>query len=148
MRHRVKKIKFSFGKDANKMLMRKLTVNFFRSGYLETTLAKAKVLKSHLEKLVSKAKDKTKTNEKVLLKYLGNQKLVKDLFNKVPHSFKGINGGYVKITKLDYRDGDGSLMAKLEWAHPIIEDNNKNKLKVLPKTADLKKIKEKNEKAN
>ncbi|GAB4219059.1 MAG: 50S ribosomal protein L17 [Candidatus Microgenomates bacterium] len=145
MRHKVKKIKFKYGKDANEMLSRKLAINFLKTSYIETTLIKAKVLKSHLEKLLSKTKVYTKSNNNYLLKYLGNQKLVKDLFKNIGPSLKEINGGYVKISKLDYRDGDGSLMAKVQWAHPVlkIENNDNKKLNV-----KSKKITEKNEKTN
>lgn len=139
MRHKIKKTKFSFGKDANKMLLRKLTFNFFKSGYLETTLIKAKVLKSYLEKLISKFKNLNDKNKKYLLRKIGDSRLVNNLSNIINKSFSNISGGYVKIIKTDLRNGDGSLMAKIEWAYPIF---NKEK------DEDKKEIKIKNKKEN
>lgn len=141
MRHKVKKIKFNFGKDANKMLLRKLAINFFEKGYLETTLAKAKVLKSYLEKIISKVKKVNEKNKKYLLRKIGSVKTLKKIEKIISQSFTNISGGYVKVIKTDLRDGDGSLLAKVQWAHPIlkIDDENKKEIKVKNK----KEIKEK-----
>jgi len=122
MRHKVKKIKFNFGKDANKALMKKLAVNFLDKGYLETTLAKAKVLKSHLERLIFKMKLKNEANKNFLLKYLNNKKIVDDGFERIGPALSKIQGGYVRIMKLGVRSGDGSFMAKVEWAYPVVKE--------------------------
>ncbi|MCS6956714.1 MAG: 50S ribosomal protein L17 [Patescibacteria group bacterium] len=134
MRHKIKKNKFGFGKDANKMLLRKLAVNFLKTGYLETTFKKAKVLKSFLEKLISKGKTFNEANKNYLLKYLSNLKLVNKIFEEIGPSFSNISGGYIKIIKKDFKDGNGSLIGRLEWAHPII----KKEKKILKKMKKLK----------
>lgn len=130
MKHRIKKNKFNFGKDANKMLLRKLIFNFFENGYLETTFYKAKLLKSHVEKIISKGKVFNQSNKNYLLKNLGNIKLINKIFKTISPSFINISGGYVKIIRTKLRDGDGSLIARIEWAHPLItidkEKNNKD----------------------
>ncbi len=115
MRHRVKKIKFRFGKDHNKMLMRKLVVNFLQHNKLTTTLPKAKALKSYLEKVISKAREKTEANKNALLKYVGNPRWVDYLFEKVGPAFKERIGGYVRVVKLLPRESDGAKMARVEW---------------------------------
>lgn len=138
MRHKVKKIKFKFGKDANKMLARKLAFNFLANGYLMTTVAKAKVLKSYIEKLISKVK-KSKKGEKVLFEEIGsNVKLIKNLPEIIKKSFSDISGGYVRITKTDLREGDGSLLAKVEWAHPILTKEEKSQIEVKKTKIDKK----------
>lgn len=121
MRHKVKKIKFNFGKDANRSLMRKLAVNFLNKGYLETTFTKAKAVKSYIEKLITKMKIKNESNKNYLLKYLGNKKIVEDGFNRVGPALSKIQGGYVRIIKLGIRNSDGSLLAKIEWAYPVVK---------------------------
>jgi len=135
MRHKVKKIKFNFGKDANRALIRKLAVNFLDKGYLQTTLAKAKVLKSHLEKLVTKMKLKSEANKNFLLKYLASKKVVDDGFTRVGPALFKIQGGYVRIIKLGPRSSDGSPMAKVEWAYPVVKEIVKKETK---KTASTK----------
>lgn len=121
MRHKVKKIKFNFGKDANKSLIRKLAINFLDKGYLQTTITRAKAVKSYIEKLITKMKTKNESNKNYLLKYLGNKKIVEDGFNRVGPALSKIQGGYVKIIKVGMRNSDGSLLAKIEWAYPVVK---------------------------
>lgn len=141
MRHGVKKIKFNFGKDANKALIRKLAVNFLDKGYLQTTLSKAKVLKPHLEKLVTKMKSKSESNKNFLLRYLSDKKIVDDGFERIGPALSKVQGGYVRIIKLGMRGSDGSFMAKVEWAYPVVKEE---------KTLKVKKVKadEKPDKTN
>lgn len=120
MRHRVKKIKFKGGYDANRMLIRKLVKNFLVNGYLVTTIKKAKAIKSYLDKLMDKTREKTESNKNYLLKFLGDVKLVKKLFDLISPQLKDISSGYVKIIKQDFRDNDGTLMAKVIWSKPVI----------------------------
>lgn len=110
MRHRVKKIKVKGGKDANRMLIRKLTTSFFSKGQLRTTLNRAKILKSHIEKLIDKVKTKRQPNKNYLL----------------VENLKNVVGGYVRVVKLGRREGDGSPMARLEWAHPLKKNNGQS----------------------
>lgn len=120
MRHGVKKIKFNYGRDSNRMLMRKLAANFLAHGYLVTTITKTKVLRSHLEKLVSKMKVRTEANKNHLLKYFGDSKLVENGFKVIGPAIAKVNGGYVRIIRLNQRQSDGSIMARIEWAYPVV----------------------------
>lgn len=133
MRHRVKKIKFNFGKDANKMLLRKLAVNFLTKGSLKTTLAKGKVLKSFLERLVSRMKVKSEVNKNYLIRYLGDSKLVENCFKNIGPVFSNVNGGYVRIIKLNFRSTDGAFLARLEWTKPVVLEKKEVKIKKLNK---------------
>lgn len=139
MRHRVKKIKFRQGKDATDMLMRKLAINFFSRGKLKTTLKKAKVLKSRVEKLVEKVKEKNQANKNYLLRFLGENKLIDLLFENVGPVLKDKTGGYVKVVKLGYRPSDGAPYARLEWAYPVVIEPKP----VIKKTKPTKLVKEK-----
>lgn len=125
MRHRVSKVKFKNGKDANKMMLRKLTINFLRDGHIVTTEKRAKVLKSHLEKLLEKTKVDTQANATVLLKNVLHVESVTPLFERVGKVIKGTAGGYVKIQKLNQRVSDGALMTRMEWAYPILNEEKK-----------------------
>jgi len=120
MRHGVKKIKFNWGKDANKMLMRKLAINFLSKNYLQTTLSKAKALKPYLEKLVSKMKVKSEANKNYLLRYLGDEKIINNGFKVIGPALSKINGGYVRIVKMNMRSADGATMARIAWAYPVV----------------------------
>ncbi len=129
MRHRVNKIKFKGGKDANDMLVRKIAVNFLLHGKIKTTLSKAKVAKRIIEKIVSKAKIRNEANKNFLLRKLADIKIVNNLFENIGPAIAKINGGFVKITRLGARLSDGTEVAQLIWAYPIV----KEKPKELPK---------------
>ena len=73
MKHRVKKMRFGRGYDFNKMMVRKLSVNFFLKGHLSTTLARLKIIKPFIETLISKMKKETISNKNYLLKQLADQ---------------------------------------------------------------------------
>lgn len=148
MRHKVKIKKFRGGVDANKMLYRKLIINFLNHGVLTTTLKKAKAVRPYLEKIISRSRKETEVNKNYLMKYLNNnKKLVKKCFSVIGKSLEKINGGYVRIVKLLYRQGDGAEKARIEWAHPIIEEEKKNEKKLKEKQEKLsQKVKKEDKK--
>ncbi len=121
MRHRVKKIKFSDGYDANRALVRKLAVNFFLKGKLTTTLVKAKAMKPVIEKLIEKMKVKTESNLNYLRQKLDNNEVIAIAYKDISPVIRKINGGYIRIIKLGKRDSDGAEMGKVEWVYPIIK---------------------------
>lgn len=125
MRHGVKKIKFNQGKDANKMLMKKLAINFLEKGKLITTKAKAKALISYLEKLLTKAKEASEANKNVLLKRFGNRPIVHRLFKEIGPVLKVKNSGFLKSTNLGQRMSDGSAQVKVEWTVPVVVEKPK-----------------------
>lgn len=129
MWHRIKKIKFRAGKDANKMLVKKLVLNFFEKGKITTTLKKAKVLKSVVEKLVEKTKKESEANKNYLLRYVTDANVTRFLFKTVGPTLKNTVGGYVKVVRLGLRDSDGSESARLEWAYPIVVETPKKEVK-------------------
>lgn len=129
MKHKVKKIKFKKGKDATEATMRKLAINFINNGRIKTTLAKAKSLKSFIDRLVFKAKEKKESTKNILLRHLGEEKAVNKLFDIVAPKFDDRSSGFVRVIKLGRRLGDGSEVGRVEWVKPIIEVQNKEKQK-------------------
>lgn len=124
MRHRVKKIRFGRGYDFNKMLIRKLLINFFIRAKLETTLKRATAIRPVIEKIVDRAKDKNEANHNYLLKIINQEKVIKILFDQIGPALKDKISGYVRIIKLGQRDSDGSAMARIEWVYPVVLKNN------------------------
>lgn len=121
MRHRVKKVKFSNGIDANRALVRKLAVNFFLKGKLSTTLSRAKAMKPVIEKLIEKMKIKTESNFNYLKQKLDDKEVLKIAYNDISPVVAKINGGYVRVIKLGRRESDGAETARIEWVYPIIK---------------------------
>ncbi len=113
MRHKKKIRRLSRNKSARKSLLRNLAISFFQNKKLITTEAKAKELRSVVEKLITTAKDQNLASIRKINSYLNHPattKLVMDLGQK----FKERNGGYTRIIKLDRRRGDGSKMALIQ----------------------------------
>lgn len=136
MVHPTKKAKFQHGKDADSMLIKKLVSNFLKHGSLVTTLKKARVTKTAVERIVEKAKNKTESNKNYLLRTVGNIETISLLFDEVGPSLREKKGGYVRILKLGERASDGALCGKLEWTHPIVikkEKNDVQKAKLIEK---------------
>ncbi len=121
MRHRVKKIKFSSGIDANRALVRKLAVNFFLKGKLTTTLSKAKAIKPVIERLIEKMKIRTEANVNYLKQKLDNKEVIEMAYKDISPIIAKINGGYVRVIKLGQRESDGAEVGRIEWVYPIIK---------------------------
>lgn len=125
MKHGYQKIKIHSGKDSNRMILRKLLSNFFINSHIVTTEKKGKILKTAVDTMVSKLKQDKPANRNVVLSYIGDTKLVKHLFDKIGSQVSNINGGFVRLIKLGQRENDGSMMTRLEWAHPVVNDYKK-----------------------
>lgn len=137
MKHSVKKIKVRGGKDANKMLVRKLAMNFLTSSKIVTTDKKARILKTFIERIITKAKDRTEANKNVLLQYFPKKAIVEELFTQASAVFADRTGGYVRIIKLNQRANDGAMMTQVEWVEPITFNFDK---KTAEKTKKTKKV--------
>lgn len=121
MRHGFKKAKFADGQDADRALMRKLTVNFFINGKISTTFSKIKALRPEVEKMVTKIKKGTEADKNYLLKKLGsNYDSLSGIFKEVAGQLSKVGSGYTKIVKLGFRDSDGAATALLTWAYPVV----------------------------
>jgi len=81
---------------------------------IQTTVAKAKELRKYVEPLITKAKDDTTHNRRVVFSYLQNKESVKELFDEVSSKVGNRPGGYTRILKLSNRLGDNAEMAMIE----------------------------------
>src|SRR5690606_454981 len=81
---------------------------------ITTTLAKAKELRKHVEPLVTRAKEDTTHNRRVVFSYLQNKEAIKILFGEVAEKVGNRPGGYTRIIKTGYRVGDNAEMCIIE----------------------------------
>ena len=122
MRHHVERKRLNRDSDHRKALLMNLSQELIKHGKIETTLVKAKYLKPHFEQLVTKAKEASSTSDKVrafnILKQIRtdikSEDQVKKLITEIGPGFKNTDGGYTKIVRTRYRDGDKALMARVE----------------------------------
>ncbi len=81
---------------------------------ITTTLAKAKALRVFVEPLITKGKDNTTHQRRVVFSYLQDKEAIKELFGTIAEKVGGRPGGYTRIIKLGIRPGDAAEKAMIE----------------------------------
>lgn len=107
-----------FGRKANvrNALIKSLAVSLIEYGAITTTEAKAKELRPFVETIVTRAKNDTLSNRRLVVsRLMNNEKLVKKMFAEIAPKFKTTSGGYTRIIKLGRRTGDASPMAQISF---------------------------------
>lgn len=81
---------------------------------INTTVAKAKALRTYIEPLLTKSKEDTTHNRRTVFSYLQSKEAVTELFRTVATKISSRNGGYCRIIKTGFRLGDGADTALIE----------------------------------
>ena len=82
---------------------------------ITTTEAKAKALKPYLEPLITKSKEDTTHNRRVVFSYLKDKNAVSELFRTIAPKVADRPGGYLRILHVGFRQGDAAEMALIEF---------------------------------
>lgn len=114
MRHRCRVKKLSKPADQRRALLRALTTEVIRHGRISTTLTRAKVVRSEVDKMITLAKDGSLASRRKALGYLYDKELVQALFEQAPERYSSRNGGYTRILHTIPRRGDNAEMAIIE----------------------------------
>ena len=114
MRHRSNKKILDRKSDSRRALVRSLVINFILSDRIKTTVARAKVVRSATERLVTVAKVNNLSNRRKILSHLNNQTVTKKLLEVLGPKYVNHKGGYTRIIKLGKRQGDGADMVQIE----------------------------------
>jgi large subunit ribosomal protein L17 len=116
MRHHNNNRKFGRESKQRYALMRGLMVSLIERNKIETTLAKAKSLRTFIEPVVTRAKIDSVHNRRIIsAKLMNNELQTKKLFSEIAPKYKAISGGYTRIIKIPRRLGDGAEMAVIEF---------------------------------
>ncbi len=97
-----------------RLILANLATALFEHGRITTTEAKARVLRPHAEKLITKAKKGDLHNRREVLKTIRDKSVVHTLFVDIAPTFAERPGGYTRITKIGPRKGDNAPMAVIE----------------------------------
>lgn len=81
---------------------------------IETTMPKAKALRSFIEPLINRAKDDSTASRRQVFRHLRNKEAVKELFGDVASRIGDRPGGYTRVVKLGLRQGDAAELAIIE----------------------------------
>ena len=140
MRHRKRKGALSRRTSWRAATLKSLTNDLLTYQRIETTMAKAKALRSYAEPIITTAKkDLDSINaRRLVFKKLCNKDVVKNLFDNIAPLYKDVPGGYTRIMSLGNRRGDGAQMVIIELTKRTISDEDllkAPKIKVAGKTA-------------
>jgi len=95
-------------------LLKNLASQLIMHKRIVTTLAKAKALRTYVEPLITKAKENTTHQRRVVFSYLQDKDVVVELFGNVATKVAGRPGGYTRVIKLGARVGDNAETAMIE----------------------------------
>ncbi len=115
MRHGKKHNHLGRKSEHRHALLKNLSIALITYKRITTTLAKAKALRVHAEPLITKSKDDTTHNRRVVFSYLQNKEAIKELFGVVREKIADRPGGYLRIIKIGHRKSDGAEMAMIEF---------------------------------
>lgn len=97
-----------------KMMLRNIVTSLLKHGKIETTELRAKELKSLAEKMITLGKRGDLHSRRQALAYLLDEDVVTKLFKEIGPRYADKNGGYTRIVKTGYRQGDGAPMVQIE----------------------------------
>lgn len=95
-------------------LLSNMASSLILSKRIFTTTAKAKELRKYVEPLITKSKDDSTNNRRVVFSYLKNKEAIKELFGNVADKVADRPGGYTRILKTHNRLGDNAEMCMIE----------------------------------
>ena len=114
MRHGDKIKNLSRTASHRKALLSNLAAQLIQHKKIVTTLAKAKALRVYVEPLITKAKENTTHQRRIVFSHLQDKEAVTELFSTISEKVAGRPGGYTRIIKLGKRVGDNAETAMIE----------------------------------
>ena len=114
MRHGDKGNNLSRTASHRKALLSNLACQLFQHKKIVTTLAKAKALRPYVEPLITKSKDNTTHQRRIVFGHLQDKDAVKELFDVISAKIASRPGGYTRVIKLGKRVGDNAELAMIE----------------------------------
>ncbi len=100
--------------DHRNAMLRGMTTYLLENGRIETTVTRAKEVRSMTEKMITLGKEATLHSRRQALAYITKEEVVTKLFNEIAPKYKDVNGGYCRIIKTGPRRGDAAEMCIIE----------------------------------
>lgn len=114
MRHGNSNRKLNRTSSHRAAMFRNMTASLLRHEIIKTTLPKAKELRKFAEPLITLGKTATLANRRLAFDRLRDRDIVGKLFNELGPRYNARNGGYLRILKCGFRNGDNAPMALVE----------------------------------
>ena len=115
-----------------KAMMRGMVTLLLENGQVETTLTRAKEVRSMAEKMITLGKKNTLASRRQALAYITKEEVVTKVFTELAPLYENRNGGYTQIFKLGPRRGDGAEMAivkLIDYVKPVADKKKKDEEK-------------------
>ena len=122
-------------------MSRNMVTSLFRFERITTTKAKAKEVRKAAEKLITRSKVDSVHNRRTAAKFIQDEKILNKLFTEIGPRMKDRNGGYTRILKLGFRQGDAAdvvILELVDYKLPSSEDEAPAKAKKAEKTEEKK----------
>lgn len=125
-------------------MSRNMVTSLFRFERITTTKAKALEVRKAAEKLITRSKIDSVHNRREAAKFIADEKILNKLFTEIGPRMKDRNGGYTRVLKIGFRQGDAADMVILELVDYKLdtdakEEKTDSKAKKATKSADEKK---------
>jgi large subunit ribosomal protein L17 len=114
VRHLKKGRKFNRTSAHRQAMLRNMATSLFRHEKIETTYAKAMELRGYAEKLITRAKEPSLHNKRIVMKDISDREVHVKLFSEIAPKFISRPGGYTRVVRTRIRTGDASSMAVIE----------------------------------
>lgn len=95
-------------------MLRAMVTFLLEKGRIETTVTRAKEVRSMAEKMITIAKNPTLSNKRLVFSFITKESVSKKLFDEIAPKYIERNGGYTRIVKTGPRRGDSAEMAVIE----------------------------------
>ena len=127
-----------------KYMLANMACSLIEHKSINTTVAKAKALKRYIEPLITKSKNDSTHNRRIVFSYLKNKYAVTELFRDISVKIGDRPGGYTRIIKLGNRLGDNASMALIELVdyNTIYNSGSDSKKKTRRRRKSTKKSEE------
>ena len=100
--------------DHRKAMLRAMVTFLLENGRIETTVTRAKEVRSMAEKMITIAKTNDLHSKRQVFAYVTKEDVVKKLFDEIAPKYADVNGGYTRIVKVGQRKGDAAMEVVLE----------------------------------
>ena len=114
MRHKVAGRRLGRTTSHRKAALQNMAVSLFNHELIRTTVPKAKELRQVAEPLITRAKNDTLSNRRLVFDRLRDRDTVQKLFSEIGPRYKTRPGGYLRILRCGFRAGDNAPMAYVE----------------------------------
>ena len=115
MRHNVRGRKLGRTSAHRTAMFRNQLASLMENEGIVTTLPKAKELRPIAEKIITQGRSDTVHSRRRVRRWLPDRDLIKKVFEEISPRYQERPGGYLRITKLGPRKGDGAELAKIEF---------------------------------